>query len=89
MINDMICNRKRKAKVTELFIRSIKLKIYLVFIMQSYFKVLKDIGLGLTYDFIIKAPNKRELLQIKFNHLSDTNFKGFMRLNKKGTAKPY
>ena len=57
--------------------------------MQSYFKVLKDIGLGLTYDFITKAPNKRELLQIKFNHLSDTNFKGFMRLNKKGTAKPY
>ena len=65
MINDMIYNKKRKAKVTELFIGSRKLKISLVFIMQSYFKVLKDIGLGFTYDFIIKAPNKRELLQIE------------------------
>ena len=30
----------------------------------------------------MKIPNKRELQQIVFNHLSDINFKGFMNLYK-------
>ena len=34
----------------------------------------------------MKIPNKRELQQIAFNHLSDINF---MSLYKKCTAKPY
>ena len=39
--------------------------------------------------FITKIPNKRELQQIAFNHSSDINFKDFMNLYKKFTAKPY
>ena len=39
--------------------------------------------------FIMKFPNKRELQQIAFNHLSDIDFKDFMNLFKKCTAKPY
>ena len=39
--------------------------------------------------FIIKIPNKRELQQIVFNHSSDIDFKDFMNLHKKCTAKPY
>ena len=37
----------------------------------------------------MKIPNKRELQQIAFNHLSDIDFKDFMNLYKKCTAKPY
>ena len=36
-----------------------------------------------------KNPNKHELSQIAFNHLSDVDFKNFMNLYKKRTAKPY
>ena len=37
----------------------------------------------------MKIPNKRELQQISFNHSSDIDFKDFMNLYKKCTAKPY
>ena len=41
MISDMISNKKLNSVVTELFIRGRKLNISVVFITQSYFKVLK------------------------------------------------
>ena len=34
-------------------------------------------------------PNKRELQQFTFNHLSNIGFENFMNLYKKFTAKPY
>ena len=37
----------------------------------------------------MKIPNKRELQQIAFNHLSDIDFKDFLNLYKKCTEKPY
>ena len=37
----------------------------------------------------MKIPNKRELQQIAFNHSSDIDFKDFINLYKKCTAKPY
>ena len=39
----MINNKKLNSVVTELFIRSRKLNISVVFITQSYFKVSKDV----------------------------------------------
>ena len=48
MIADMINNSKLNPIVTELFIRGKKLNISIVFIMQSYFKVPKDIRLNST-----------------------------------------
>ena len=45
MIADMINNKKLNSIVTELFIRGRKLNISIVFITQSYFKVLKEIRL--------------------------------------------
>ena len=59
--------------VTELFIRGKKLKIYFVFITQSYFAVL----------------SKRKIQEIAFNHSSDIDFQDFMNFYKKCTAKPY
>ena len=37
----------------------------------------------------MKIPNKGELQEIAFNHLSDTDFQDFMNLHKKCTTKPY
>ena len=42
-----------------------------------------------THYFIMKIPNKQELQQMVFNHSSDVEFKDFMNLYEKFTAKPY
>ena len=89
MIADMINNKKLNPVVTELFIRGRKLNISIAFITQSYFKVPKDVRLNSTHFFIMKIPNKRELQQIALNHSSDIDFKDFMKILKKCTAKPY
>ena len=88
MIADMINNNKLNP-ITELLIRGRKLNISIVFIAQSYFKVPKDVRLNSTHFFIMKIPNKRELQQIALNHLSDIDFKGFMKIYKKYTKEPY
>ena len=49
MIVDMISNNKLNPIVTELFIRGRKLNISIVFILQSYFKVPKDVRLNYTF----------------------------------------
>ena len=89
MIADMINNNKLHPIVTELFIRGRKLNISIVFIMQSYFKVPKDVRLNSTHFFIMKIPNKREIQQIALNHSSDIDFKDFMNIYKKYTKEPY
>ena len=45
MIADMLSNKKLNPMITELFIRERKLNIYLVFITESYFAVLRNIRL--------------------------------------------
>ena len=64
MTADVINNKTLNPVVTELFIRSRKPNISIVFISQSYFKVLKDVRLNSTHFFIMKIPNKGELQQI-------------------------
>ena len=54
MIADMIHNKKLNSIVTELFIRGRKLNISLVFVTQSYFKVLKDVRLNTSHFFYRK-----------------------------------
>ena len=89
MIADMINNEKLNSVVNELFIRGGKLNLSLVFIMQSYFKIPKDVRLKSTRFFIMKIPHKRELQQIVLNHSSDIDFKDFIKIYKKCTAKTY
>ena len=60
----MINNKKLKSIVTELFVRDRKLNISIFFITQCYFKMPKDVRLNSTHFFIMKIPNKRELLKI-------------------------
>ena len=76
-------------KVTILFLRERKRNISLVFISQSYFKVLKTIRLNPKIIFIMKIPNKRERQQIALNHSYDIDFKDFMKLYKHYTKEPY
>ena len=38
---------------------------------------------------MIKIPNKRELQQLPSNHLSDIDFKDFMKLYKEYTKEPF
>ena len=89
MIADMIHNKKLDSIVTELFIRGRKLNISLVFITQSYFKVLKDVRLNITQFYIVRISNKRELQQIAINHSSGISTKDFINIYKECTRKPY
>ena len=82
-IADKINNKKINPIVTELFIRGRKFNISTVFIIQSYFKVPKDVRLNATHFFVMKIQNKRELQQIALNHSSDIDFKDFMKIYKK------
>ena len=68
LIADMTNIKKLNPIVTELFIRSRKYNISIVFITQSYFKVPKDVKLN--SKFFMQTSNKRELQQIAVNHLS-------------------
>ena len=77
MIAHMVHNRKLNPIVNELFIRGRKLSISLVFIMQSYFKVPKDVRLNPKQDFVMKIPSERELQQIAIIRSLDI-FKGFI-----------
>ena len=89
MIGDMINNKKLNSIVTESFIRGRKLNIALVFIVQSYFKIPKDVRLNTTHFFIAKIPNKKELREIAINHLSDISTEDFINNYRKCTAEPY
>ena len=71
MTVDILCNKKLNPIVIELFIRGRKLNIYLVFITQSYFKVLKDVRLNGTHFFIINISNQQEIQQVAFGNSLD------------------
>ena len=64
MIADILNIKKLNPIVTELFIRGRNLNISIVFILQFYFFVPKNIRLNSTHYFIMGIPNKRELQQI-------------------------
>ena len=84
MILLLICLviKKLNSIAPELFIRGIKLNIYLVFITKSHFEVPKGVRLNTMHFFIIKMPHKQEL-EVAFNHSSDIEFKDFTSLCKK------
>ena len=49
----------------------------------------RNIRLNATHHFIMKIPNKSVLQQIEPNHLSDIDFKDFMKFYKDYTKEPY
>ena len=81
--------KKLNPIVAKWFIGGTKLNISLVFIIQSYFSVPKNIRLNSTHYFVMKIPNKKELQQIACNYSSDIDSQDFMNLYKCCTAKPF
>ena len=74
MITDIPSNKKLNPVVTKLFIRGGKSNTSLVFTLQSYFLVPKNIRLNTTHYLVVKIPNKEELQLIEFNHLANIHF---------------
>ena len=58
IIADMISNKNLHPVVTELFIRSQRLNVSLIFVTQSYFPIPKDVRLNTTHFFIMKITEK-------------------------------
>ena len=65
MIADMIHNKKLDSIVIESFIRGIKLRISLVFISQSYFKIPKDVRLNITLFLLQKFQIKENFEKLQ------------------------
>ena len=89
MTADIMANKKFQAIIKELFIRCRKINISLVFIIQSYFSVPKDVRLNSTHYFIMKINNKRKLQNIAINHSADIDYKDFMKIYREFKKEPY
>ena len=88
-IVDIEAYKKLSPVVTDLFFKERKLNISFIFISQSYFKIPKTTKLNATHYFIMKIHDKRELQRIASSHLSDIEFKDFMKLYKDYMKEPY
>ena len=89
MIADIMTNKKFQSIIKDLFIRSRKPNILLVFITQSYFSVSKDVRLNSKHYLIMKINNRRELQNIAFNLSADIDCKDFMKIYRECTKEPY
>ena len=89
IIADIESNKKSNPIVSEIVFKRKNLNIPFIFISKSYFKMPKIIILNATHYFIMKITNKSELEQIASNHLSDIDFKDFMKLFKDYTKELY
>ena len=89
MIADIRTNKKFQFIDKKLFIRSRKLNISFVFIIQSYFLVPKDVRLNSIHYLIIKIYSKRELQSIANNHSADIDYKDFMNIYREYKNKLY
>ena len=72
-----------------MFIRGRKIGVSIVFIIQSYFKVPKNVRSNSIHFFVMKIPKKTELQQVALNYSSDVDFQDFIKIYKKCTAEPY
>ena len=61
IIANVTNDKKCHSVVTDLFLRSRKLNLSLVFIKQSPFLVPKDVRISTTHSFIMKIPNTIDL----------------------------
>ena len=82
-------NKNFKAIVKELFIRSRKLNVSIVFITQSYFRTPKDARLNSTHYMIMKIQNKKELQSIAQENCGDIDLKDFLNMYQKFTNDLY
>ena len=89
MIADIEYNKKFKRIIKELFYRARKINVSIVFITQSYFRVLKDARLNITHYIIIKINNKKELKRIAEEKSGHLDYKDFLKMYNYCTREPY
>ena len=82
-------NKRFQAIIKELFIRCRKLNISLVFIMQSYISVPKDVRLNSTHYLIMKINKKRELQNITISHSADIDYQDFINIYRECTKETF
>ena len=82
-------NKKFQSLIIELFIRCRKFNISLVFIIQSYFSVPKDVRLNSTHYLVMKFNNRKELQNIAINHSADIDYQDFIKIYRECTREPY
>ena len=89
IIADIEYNKNFKIIIKELFYRSRKINVSSIFIMQSYFRALKDARLNSTYYILMKIGNKKELKRIAEEKSDHLDYKDFLKIYNYCTRKPY
>ena len=89
MIADIEYNKKCKRIIKELFYRARKINVSIVFITQSYFRVLKDARLNSTHYILMKIGNKKELKCIAEEKSGHLDYKDFLKMYNYCTREPY
>ena len=80
MIADIEYNKNFKRIFKELFYRTRKINVSVVFITQSYFKALKDARLNSTHYILMKIGNKKELKRIAEEQSGHLDYKDFLKM---------
>ena len=89
MIADIEYNKNFKRIIKELFYRASKINVSIAFIMQSYFKALKDARLNSMHYILIKLGNKKELKSIAKEKSGNLDYKDFLKMYNYCTKEPY
>ena len=89
MIAHIEYNKKFKRIIKELFYRTRKINVSIVFITQSYFRALKDARLNSTHYILMKIGNKKELKRIAEEKSGHLDYKDFLKIYNCCARKPY
>ena len=89
MIADIEYNKNFKRIIKELFYRAREINVSIVFITQSYFRVLKDARLNSTHYILMKIDNKKELKRIAEEKSGHLDNKDFLKMYNYCTREPY
>ena len=89
MIADIEYNKDFKRIIKELFYRARKINVSIVFITQSYFRVLKDARLNSMHYILMKISNKKELKRIAEEKSGHLDYKDLLKIYDYCTKEPY
>ena len=89
MIADIEYNKNFKRIIKELFYRTRKTNVSIVFITQSYFRALKDARLNRTHYILMKIGNRKELKSTAEEKSGHLDYKDFFKMYNYCTKEPY
>ena len=89
MIADIEYNKNFKRIIKELFCGTRKINVSIVFIMQSYFRALKDARVNSTHYITMKINNKKQLKRTAEEKSGHLDYKDFLKMYNYCTKEPY